>query len=363
LFYELGIRYPAIRFVPTETIDPGCFRFKINHLTTLPWRGLQSNECLVNETPDRLRRFLQLEVSPASVSPANVSIATVQAAQEVPDSSPLMDIQARPCSNPANRNPCSVIDIKHEPAAKAAGFTTWNAMGYLVLVSSYELRTHATCFCDRDVVATELKNLENTLPKLVSFAQAKIPLEWLTQMLRCLLAEEISIRNLRQILQAIVDYDYIVTDDSQFIIFDPRLVAHQEPGEDWLYDPVNLAAFIRTTMKRYISYKYTRGQNTLVVYLLDSEIEQLLTNDEATAAAQHHTKLATEDRRRILAAVREELKGVSSSATTPAVLTVTDVRHAFQSLIYPEFPYVPVLSYQELSLDMNIQPIARISIV
>ena len=38
-----------------------------------------------------------------------------------------------------------------------------------------------------------------------------------------------------------------------------------------------------------------------------------------------------------------------------------DIRRAVQRMLYCEFPRVVVLAYQELSPDMNIQPIARIS--
>jgi type III secretion protein V len=39
-----------------------------------------------------------------------------------------------------------------------------------------------------------------------------------------------------------------------------------------------------------------------------------------------------------------------------------DVRRAMRKFIEKDFPRLVVLSYQELSPDMNIQPIARISL-
>jgi type III secretion protein V len=39
-----------------------------------------------------------------------------------------------------------------------------------------------------------------------------------------------------------------------------------------------------------------------------------------------------------------------------------DIRRTVRKLIEPDHPNLAVLSYQELSPDMNIQPIARISL-
>ena len=47
------------------------------------------------------------------------------------------------------------------------------------------------------------------------------------------------------------------------------------------------------------------------------------------------------------------------SAESPPTM---EIRRYFRKLVELEFPHLAVLSYQELSPDMNIQPIARISL-
>jgi type III secretion protein V len=61
------------------------------------------------------------------------------------------------------------------------------------------------------------------------------------------------------------------------------------------------------------------------------------------------------------AAVNLEVGSLSTAAQNPVLLTSMDIRRTLQKLIEPDFPNLAVLSYQELSPEMNIQPIARIS--
>src|SRR5262249_25707535 len=131
LFYELGLRYPKFRFVPVEGLKPNSFTFKISHLTTLPRIGLQPNECLVNDTPDRLR---------------------------------LLNIQGKAAINPANGNECGIIDTTFQHIALSADLTTWNQMAYLVLCFSTDLRENGDCFLHRQAVQNSFEQLERAFP-------------------------------------------------------------------------------------------------------------------------------------------------------------------------------------------------------
>ena len=325
LFYELGVRYPAIRFLLTEDLEPESFRFRINHLTTLPTRGLLADEWLVNDEPDRLG---------------------------------LLRIQGRANINPVNLSICSTIRVEDKDLAEEAGLTTWNQIGFLILAMSAELRTYAACSLDREGVEIYLSDLELTFPQLIEAVRTSISLDLITLTMRLLLAEQTSIRNLRDILQSMIDFNF---DDSKYIILDPRLAGRHRPSDEWLNDPVNFASFARIRLKQHISHKYTRSEDTLVGYLLDPEIEALLANDQMMELEAYLAQLEQRNRDRVLAAVRAEVGSLPPSATTPPVFTTSNVRPIFRELTALEFPQLAVLSYQELAPDMNIQPIGRIS--
>ena len=329
LFYELGIRYPDFRFVVGNGLFPNQFRFKLNHLTTMPRTGLVPDQCLANETSERLG---------------------------------LLNIEGRAVLNPANSNECSVISTAARSSAESAGLATWDAIGYLILSFAAELREHSRCFVHVDAISRVLEDAKQVFPALVNAAQARFRIQQITRLLRTLVTEQISFRNLRLILESLLDYDYIVIDPAEFIVFDARMPSSRQPDEAWLNDPSNLASFVRSRMKRYISHKYTRGRNTLVVYLLDREIETMIAADRAMhRAISGEASLDEEDAERIIEAARLEL-GAFPAAGMPAILTSIDTRPIVHQLLVAEFPGLPVLAYQELAPDMNIQAIGRISL-
>ena len=93
---------------------------------------------------------------------------------------------------------------------------------------------------------------------------------------------------------------------------------------------------------------------TLVVYLIDHEIE--------TRMSQIDDKpLTNEENRRLIKAISDEVGDLPPTAQNPVILTTLEIRKRLRKLIEKEFPYLAVLCYQELSPDLNIQPITRIS--
>lgn len=329
LFYELGLQFPDVRFVLTDELPAHWFRFRLNHLTTLPWRGLAAGECLLNDAADRLR---------------------------------VLGIESRPALNPANRNAVSVATQEAKPVAEQAGVISWSPLGYLILALSGELRAHAAGFVDANLVTVMLDKLQQVAPQLTDAARQRISAPLLTQTLRTLVSEDIAIRDLRAILQAMLEFDYIEANETQQLIFDPRLAVSHVPGDAWLSDPVPRASHVREQLKRYLSHKYTRGQSTLIVYLLDWQIENLLQNEHLVRTDEFLAQLAPETKAQILEAVRAEVSNLPVTASVPVVLTTTAVRPLLRAIIAPEFPALSVLSYRELVAYMNIQPIARIAL-
>jgi type III secretion protein V len=77
-------------------------------------------------------------------------------------------------------------------------------------------------------------------------------------------------------------------------------------------------------------------------------------------AAEFLARLDADEQNRILRVLDVELGNTPPTAQTPTVLTKASVRPILRKLIAPVYPRVAVLCYQELALDLNIQPIARI---
>ena len=323
LFFELGLMLPSFRWATDAQLAPGCFAFKLNHRVTLPRRGLAPTERLANDTVERLR-LLNLQALSAAAHPANGMSVSV------------------------------LSSVEAEKAAQA-GVTTWTPLAYLTLCLSSELRQHAAALLSHGAVDYAREQFDHVLPALMSAARERLSPGRLYRVLRELLAEEVSIRPLPQILEAILDCDHVLADESSKIVFDDRLAFRVEPPADWKKDPALLAASVRRSLKNYLSYKYTRGQAAMTVYLLAPELEAKL------AAQSPGTPLSEAEADLILRAVRSKIDPLRPS-DPPVVLTTTEARRTLRQLIAPLYPWLPVLAYQELSPEMNVQPLARISL-
>jgi type III secretion protein V len=306
LFYELGVRFPGIRVRGNETDMPaGSYLIMINEIP-LVMGTVSLDKVLVNDTAERLR---------------------------------LLNIDGESATNPANGNECAWIDAEYKDVAEQAGLTTWDASGYIVLHLSSVLRKNAAEFVGIQEVMNMLEQLEQAFPALVKETVPKVvsPFQ-LTDILRRLVEEEISIRDLRSILQSLAEWGQVE------------------------HDTVMLTEYVRSALKRYISHKYTRGQNTLIVYLLDPQIEETVRSSIQHTSSGSYLALEPEITQEILSAVRTEVGSLPPTAQNPVILTTMEIRRYFRKLVELEFPHLAVLSYQELSPDMNIQPIARISL-
>ena len=312
LFVELGLIFPPFRFVPRDDLKQNSFAFRINHLSTLPFISLRPDECLVNETPERLKTAW-------ATSP---------------------DRQCLPVANPATGQPCSVIDLSDQDTVEAKGLTTWNQIGYFILCFAEVLRRSSACFVNRQLSGRYVGELQTVFPELIDTVRARVSDEQITYILRALTSEGISVRNLRLIFELTLRHSQSV-------------------------HPTGRLAFIRNGLQRQISATYMRGTSTLVVYLMDEQIEKLACErPRGTSPETAKVELEKGDDD-IIDAVRVEvdaLRKIAPTATVPHLLTTIEARPILRDIISLEFPRIAVLSYAEVPPYTNVQPVARIAL-
>ncbi len=305
LFVELGVRFPGVRARGNPGLPPGAYQIQINEVPVVTGQATLGH-ILVNDTVDRLR---------------------------------LMNIEGFDAVNPATRQPAAWVPEQHKDTLEAAGLTTWDVPGYIILHVASVLRRHAREFVGVQEVQTMLDQLEKAFPAIVKEVVPKVvTVLKLTDILGRLVEEEISVRDLRGILQALAEQGQLEADS------------------------VMLTEHVRSALKRYVSHKYARGTNTLVVYLLDPQIEDAIRSSIKRTSAGTHLALEPDIAQEIVQAVKNECGHLPPTAQRPVILTSMDIRRYVRKLLEYEFnPPFSVVSYQELSPELNIQPVARIS--
>lgn len=321
LFYELGVLLPPLSFTYGENLEVAEFRIRINRVRGAPQCGIRAEETLVNDTVDRLR---------------------------------LINVDARAAVNPANGNEVAVISCEYAEICEQSGLTTWDAPAFMILSVSALLRQSAATLFTIAHAEHMLQQLDQAFPMAVYNVLERYPVLTVTRVLRNLVREEISIRDLRSILEALLEINGTIdVDHSRYIVSLPREyrpTISNRPGGG--LEPADLTEAVRRALRRLITHKFSRGSGTLVVYLTDAALD---------ARMVEASPLDEVERDQLATNIASELGTLPVMSQTPVLLTTESVRARLRREIENTLPRLAVLSFQELSPDINIQPIGRIA--
>jgi hypothetical protein len=321
VFYDLGIIVPRIELLVDESLASTELRIDVNDARLPRTFLIPPDQVLVNDTVDRLT---------------------------------LLNIRGREAVNPVNANECATVKVADGEVCRQAGLTTWGQIDYAMLVIASAVSRMAGAFVNTHLVHFYCEQLEQAFPSVVNEIKKTLSQEWIAHVLRGLVDEEISIRNLLRVFEVLTGPEASISADlARNIVFTPAVLLRSQILRDLKVEmsPFERRLFrVRCSMARYISHKYTRGGNTLVVYLLDPGVERRLAHPRA---------FSPRDRDALRRAVNAEVGNLPPTSQNPVILTVGSIRRRLRREIASVFPRLAVLSYQELSPDMNIQPIAR----
>jgi type III secretion protein V len=199
------------------------------------------------------------------------------------------------------------------------------------------LRRHGHELFGLEETQNLLDALERTHPALVREVVPKlISPVLLTDVLRRLVEEGVSLRNLRDILGALAEW---------------------APRER---DPVTLTEHVRAALRRAITHRHAGETGVLAAYLLDPVIEDTVRAAVQKTTSGSYLALEPELSREIIAALG---RAIGPGGANGAVLvTDAEIRRYVRRLIEVDLPDLAVLSYQELAPEAQIRPIGRITI-
>jgi type III secretion protein V len=120
--------------------------------------------------------------------------------------------------------------------------------------------------------------------------------------------------------------------------------------------------YVRVALKRHISHKHSSGQNLLPAYLLAPPVEDAVRSAIRQTSAGSYLALDPKLSKQIVEAVKTTVGDLSTSPQRPVLLTSMDIRRYVRKMIEAELYELPVVSYQELTPEINIQPLARVEI-
>ena len=229
------------------------------------------------------------------------------------------------------------VEKKHEAQLKAASVRFRTELETVTYHAEFVFAKYVGQFIGIQEVRHVLNRLESKYPDLVKEVQRIVPIQMITELFKRLVQEFVSIRDLRSILSAMIEWG-----------------AKEK-------DPVVLVEHIRIALARQISHQYAARNNVLSGILLDGEIEETIRNAIRQTSAGSYLSLSPDISKRIVQRIRDKALPVLSNGSPCSLITAMDVRRYIRRMIESELPELPVLSYQELANDITLQPVARVT--
>ncbi len=236
------------------------------------------------------------------------------------------------------RWPTVWVQEAHAGRMHEMGIPAMDQAQILVYHTASVLKRHPAEFLGIQETRYLIGKMEQELPDLMKELQRVVAPQRIAEVLSRLVSEGVSIRNMRAIAEALIDW------------------AQKEK------DAVLLTEHVRTALRRQISHKFSAGRNVLPAHLLGPAAEETLRNAVRQTSAGSYLALDPSLSRRLVENVVRAVGDLTRVSQVPVLLTGIDVRRYLRKLIEQELFEVPVLSYQELSNDVNVHPLSRIEI-
>lgn len=302
LYLDLGVPFPGIHLRFNEGMKAGEYLIQLQEVPVARGR-LRSEHLLVQEPVSQLELL----------------------AIPYEEGEPLLPNQ-----------PTLWVAEAHQERLAKSGMAVLSMSQVITWHLSHVLREYAEDFIGVQETRYLLEQMEGSYGELVKEAMRIIPLQRMTEILQRLVGEDISIRNTRAILEAMVVW------------------GQKEK------DVVQLTEYIRSSLKRYICYKYANGNNILPAYLLDQQVEEQIRGGIRQTSAGSYLALDPAVTQSFLEQMKKTVGDLTQMQNKPVLIVSMDIRRYVRKLIEGDHHGLPVLSYQELTQQINIQPLGRV---
>ena len=240
-------------------------------------------------------------------------------------------------TEPAFGLPARWVNAAQKPRAELLGYTVVDPPSVLATHLSELIRRHAPELLSRQDTQTLLTNLKDEYPTVIEeLVSGVLTVGEVQGVLQQLLAEAVSIRDLVTILEILADRGRQTKDVEE------------------------LTEAARVALARQITMQYRRDDGSLHAITLHPELEQTLA--AGIQVGEQGTMIVVEPGRlqRLLATVATELESAVGRGKEPVLLVSARIRRPLRKLIERSLPTLPVLSYREISNEVEVEAVGMV---
>lgn len=303
LAIELGLVIPVVRIRDNIQLQPNEYRLKIKG------NEMARGELLLDH---------YLAMSPGMEDDAIEGIDTIE---------------------PSFGLPAKWITESTKEQAEIFGYTVVDPPSVVSTHITEVIKTNAHELLGRQETKQLVDHVKESYPILIEEVTPNpLSIGEIQKVLAKLLKENVSIRNLPIIFETLADYGKVSTDTDL------------------------LAEYVRQALARQITNQYTSTNSTLKVVTLSGKIEKLIADHIQQTEHGNYLALDPSASQSILESIASQVEKLSIMEQIPVVLCSPAVRMYVRQLTERYFPQVPILSYNELEANVEVQSVGVVNV-
>lgn len=243
------------------------------------------------------------------------------------------EVDGEATTDPAFGTPARWLAARDRELAEALGWTVVDHTTVIATHFAETARRHAQEILGRAELAHLFEVFSKTTPKLVDdLVPNLLTFGEVQKVLRNLLKESVSIRDLRSVLEALHDL---------------------APGTR---DTEQLTELTRQRLSRQITAAFTGADRTLHTLVLDSKVEDIFRRSLREIASGTGGALDPEQARQLGLALEAATQRMLAAGKPACVVTSPDVRRYLRAFAERRCPSLAVLSFREIEADATLKP-------
>ena len=264
------------------------------------------------------------EVTRYSLMPDKLMAMNPGTAQE-----PIEGIEAK---EPAFNLTALWIDKEMKEKAESLGYTVVDPSTVFATHLTETLKKFAHEILGRKEMEMLIEALKQREPKLVEeLIPENMKLTEVQEVLKNLLKEEISIRNLEIIFETLLKYSYMIKDIDV------------------------LTEYVRYALARNITDNYKDEEGKLNVIILDPQLEDKLISSLEESGGEKYLNINPEVGKNLIESISKGAEQMLIAGFQPVLLVSPTIRPYIRKYIERNLPNVPVLSYKEVTEDVEVK--------
>lgn len=224
-----------------------------------------------------------------------------------------------------------------QDALTAVGVTLYQGEDRLIHCLSMLIDRYAGEFIGVQETRFLMDGMESQYSDLIKEVQRQLPIGRIADVLQRLVSEQISIRDLRSIFEALIEW---------------------APREK---DPIMLVEYVRISLRRHLLSRFRGDQPWVSCWMIGDVIEGMIREAIRQTSAGSYSALDPHLSQQIIDQIRVAVQ--ENEKQNNVLITAIDVRRFLRRVIERDFYALQVLSFQEIGEEIELRVIGNIDLI